>query len=182
VRKLPPAHYMVVEHVGQSWRITETAEYWRLPPPRAAKKTESEAAATREAGFGPADEINIVTTLPMKSDATRRQPAATSTTSRLASPWRSARRTPGKMAPAVLLLHSLVRIHDPCCFRMRICPVVRVVRADVRNRRVPGLELPVVRSLDGFLQSVRTASAAEPQIPNRPCPGSFPNVSSFLPL
>jgi asparagine synthase (glutamine-hydrolysing) len=38
VRKLPAAHYMVAEHVGQGWRITEPTEYWRLPPPRAANR------------------------------------------------------------------------------------------------------------------------------------------------
>jgi asparagine synthase (glutamine-hydrolysing) len=36
VRKVPPAHYMVAEQVGQGWRITQPTEYWRLPPPRAA--------------------------------------------------------------------------------------------------------------------------------------------------
>ena len=37
VRKLPPAHYMVAERLGQGWRIGQPTEYWRLPPPGAAK-------------------------------------------------------------------------------------------------------------------------------------------------
>jgi asparagine synthase (glutamine-hydrolysing) len=41
VRKLPPAHYMVAEHVGQGWRITKPTEYWRLSPPRAATRRAS---------------------------------------------------------------------------------------------------------------------------------------------
>jgi asparagine synthase (glutamine-hydrolysing) len=38
VRKLPPAHYMVAEHIGRRWRVAEPTEYWRLPPPRAANR------------------------------------------------------------------------------------------------------------------------------------------------
>ena len=37
VRKLPPAHYMVAERLGHGWRIGQPTEYWRLPPPGAAK-------------------------------------------------------------------------------------------------------------------------------------------------
>jgi asparagine synthase (glutamine-hydrolysing) len=48
VRKLPPAHYMVAEHVGKGWRITEPAEYWRLPAPRAAKRRASASVLAAE--------------------------------------------------------------------------------------------------------------------------------------
>jgi asparagine synthase (glutamine-hydrolysing) len=41
VRKLPPAHYMVAEQVGERWRVSEPAAYWRLPPPRAATRQAS---------------------------------------------------------------------------------------------------------------------------------------------
>jgi asparagine synthase (glutamine-hydrolysing) len=37
VRKVPPAHYMVVERVEYDWLIGEPVNYWRLPQPRLAE-------------------------------------------------------------------------------------------------------------------------------------------------
>jgi asparagine synthase (glutamine-hydrolysing) len=37
VRKLRAAHYLVAERSGQGWHVGEPVEFWRLPPPRAAK-------------------------------------------------------------------------------------------------------------------------------------------------
>jgi asparagine synthase (glutamine-hydrolysing) len=48
VRKLPAAHYMVAEHVGHGWRITQPTEYWRLPPPGAATRQASTRALAAE--------------------------------------------------------------------------------------------------------------------------------------
>ncbi len=36
VRKLPPAHYLIVQQVADGWRIGEPVEFWRLPTPAAA--------------------------------------------------------------------------------------------------------------------------------------------------
>jgi asparagine synthase (glutamine-hydrolysing) len=41
VRKLPAAHYLVVERSVQGWRIGEPQRFWQLPPPRAAARRAS---------------------------------------------------------------------------------------------------------------------------------------------
>lgn len=48
VCKLPAAHYMVAERVGQGWRIDEPTEYWRLPPPSEANRRASTKVLTAE--------------------------------------------------------------------------------------------------------------------------------------
>jgi asparagine synthase (glutamine-hydrolysing) len=48
VRKVPPAHYMVAEHVERGWLVGDPIEYWRLPQPQLAKKSLSERTLTAE--------------------------------------------------------------------------------------------------------------------------------------
>ncbi len=36
IRRIPNAHYLVVEPTGDGWCVGESVEYWRLPPPKAA--------------------------------------------------------------------------------------------------------------------------------------------------
>lgn len=48
ISKLPPAHYMVAEHAGAGWRITQPSEYWRLPEPRAAHNKASRKVLAAE--------------------------------------------------------------------------------------------------------------------------------------